>query len=186
MQTISAQAHSKSSPHEVWALLADTSSWARWAPFDHAGLEEQGSPESEGVGAIRRFRARRRTTRERVVVFEPPTRFGYELLSGIPIRNYRAEVTLRSADDGGTLIQWESRFEGQFPIPGSLIKRKLDPLSARQRKPSRAQPRSNRPKEARRRVRAHGRLQHHAAPSRRRLVLETCRGRCRGRARRAS
>jgi hypothetical protein len=126
MQTISAQAHSKSSPHEVWALLADTSSWARWAPFDDAGLQEQGSPESEGVGAIRRFRAGRRITRERVVVFEPPTRLGYEPVVRHPDQELPGRGDAPFGDDGGTLIQWESRFEGQFPIPGSLIKRKLE------------------------------------------------------------
>jgi uncharacterized protein YndB with AHSA1/START domain len=126
MQAISVETRSAADRERVWALLADTSSWACWAAFDEAGLEQEGTPESEGVGAIRRFRTGRRITRERVVVFEPPERFAYELLSGIPIRDYRAEVTLRPAEDGGTIIAWNSSFRGPFPIPAGLVKPKLE------------------------------------------------------------
>jgi uncharacterized protein YndB with AHSA1/START domain len=125
MQAISVEARSNAAPDRVWELLADTASWARWAPFDEAGLESKGSPEREGVGAVRRFRHGRRVTRERVVAFEPPRRFRYELVSGLPIRDYRADVTL-AADDGGTLISWESRFRGKFPVPAALVKPTLE------------------------------------------------------------
>jgi uncharacterized protein YndB with AHSA1/START domain len=109
----------------VWSLLADTGSWARWAPFADATLESEGSPEREGVGAVRRFRRDRRTTRERVVVFEPPGRLEYELLSGIPIRDYRAVVLLEPVD-GGTRIRWSSTFRGRFPVPAGLVRPKLE------------------------------------------------------------
>jgi hypothetical protein len=121
MQSISAEARSSAPLGKVWALLADTASWARWAPFDEAELESEGLPEREGVGAVRRFRRRSRVTRELVVAFEPPRHFGYELLSGLPIRDYRADVTLTN-DDGGTAIRWESSFRGKFPVPGALVK----------------------------------------------------------------
>ena len=125
MQAISVQARSNAAPDRVWEPLADTASWADWAPFDEAELESAGSPEPQGVGAVRRFRHGRRETRERVVAFEPPRHFAYELLSGLPIRDYRADVTLEPAD-GGTTIRWESRFRGKFPVPAALVKPALE------------------------------------------------------------
>jgi uncharacterized protein YndB with AHSA1/START domain len=125
MQAISVEARSNAAPDRVWELLADAASWARWAPFDEAELESEGAPKPEGIGALRRFRHGRRVTRERVVTFEPPSRFSYELVSGLPIRDYRADVTL-AADNGGTLISWESRFRGKFPVPAALVKPTLE------------------------------------------------------------
>ncbi len=126
MQQISVEARSNATPDLVWALLATTYSWVSWSAFDAAELEQEGESEPEGVGAIRRFRTGSRTTRERVVAYDPPERFSYELLSGLPIRDYRAEVTLRSSDEGGTVIGWESSFRGKFPVPGALVKGRLE------------------------------------------------------------
>jgi hypothetical protein len=64
MHSISAEARSSPPPEKVWTLLADTGSWADWAPFDEAELESAGSPEPQGVGAVRRFRHGRRETWE--------------------------------------------------------------------------------------------------------------------------
>ena len=81
MQTIYATARSDASPQTVWGLLADVDTWPRWAAFDSAELERPGKPDPQGVDAIRRFKRGRYTTRERVTAFEPPRRFGYELLA---------------------------------------------------------------------------------------------------------
>lgn len=119
MQQIDVTARSGASPERVWALLADARSWSRWAPFDDATVEE-----GEGAGELRRFRRGRRTTRERVTAFEPPRRFGYELVSGIPIRDYRAEVTLAPVGEG-TEIRWRSSFRPKLPGTGALARRQL-------------------------------------------------------------
>jgi uncharacterized protein YndB with AHSA1/START domain len=126
MHTISAEARSRANRERVWELLATTATWASWAPFDEAVLEQEGAPEAEGVGAVRRFRVGRRVTRERVVTFEPPEHLAYELVSGIPIRDYRADVTLHPAGEGGTVISWESRFRGKFPVPGAVVRGALE------------------------------------------------------------
>jgi uncharacterized protein YndB with AHSA1/START domain len=126
MQIISVQVHSRAQPERVWSLLADTGSWSRWGPFDEATLERAGSRQPEGVGAVRRFRTGRRITRERVVAYEPPRHFAYELVSGLPLSNYRADVTLSAAEGGGTLITWESTFRGRFPVPAWAARRSLE------------------------------------------------------------
>jgi hypothetical protein len=124
MKTIHTTARSSALPQTVWALLADVETWVQWAAFDAAELEQPGSPDPHGLDAIRRFRRGRHTTRERVTAFEPARRLGYVLLSGIPIRDYRADVTL-DPENGGTLITWRSSLCGKFPIPASLVQRRL-------------------------------------------------------------
>jgi uncharacterized protein YndB with AHSA1/START domain len=94
----------------VWKLLADVETWKQWGPWRSAEIERPGSPAVGGVGAIRHFTYRGRHTREEVVVFEPPSRFAYTLLSGLPLRNYRAEVTIVPSREGAVL-EWHSRFD---------------------------------------------------------------------------
>lgn len=115
-----------SAPAEaVWELLADVTGWADWGPFDSAELESPGDQVAEGVGAVRRFRRGRYTTRERVTVFDPPHRLSYVLLSGIPIRDYAADVTLTSFGSSTTAIRWESHFRAKIPGTGRSIRNGL-------------------------------------------------------------
>jgi hypothetical protein len=57
---------------------------------------------------------------ERVTAMEPEERFEYDLLSGLPIKNYHSVVTLSDADGGGTDIRWASAFNPPFPGSGFL------------------------------------------------------------------
>jgi hypothetical protein len=119
-------ARSSASREAVWRVLADGRRWSEWGPWQKTELEQEGSPPPDGVGAIRRLTRRPVVNRERVTIFEPPDRFGYELISGLGLRNYRAEVRLSDADDG-TDIHWRSEFDGA-KIPGTapLLRRMLD------------------------------------------------------------
>jgi hypothetical protein len=42
-------------------------------------------------------------------------RVEYDLLSGLPIKNYHSTVTLSDAPDGGTAIRWASTFKSPWP-----------------------------------------------------------------------
>ncbi|HEX9259611.1 MAG TPA: SRPBCC family protein [Acidimicrobiales bacterium] len=114
----------EASPTSVWQLLADAEGWSRWALHDESSLERPGVSEPDGVGAIRRFRYRRTISREEVVEFDRPRRLSYVLLSGLPIKDYRADVTL-TPEGGGTRIDWRSQFKGKIPGTGWLIGRGL-------------------------------------------------------------
>lgn len=106
---------------QVWALIADARGWSRWARLSTSALERQGEREPDGVGAIRRFTTGPLVSREEVVAFEPPRRLVYTLLSGMPLRDYRGEVTLDPTPDGGTRITWRSTFEPRYPGTGWLL-----------------------------------------------------------------
>ncbi len=61
---------------------------------------------------------------ERVTALEP-NRYAYELVSGLPLRNDRAEVTFIPNREGGTDIRWHSTFNAKLPGTGSAIRRRL-------------------------------------------------------------
>ncbi len=116
MLEIDVNARSAAPPERAWSLLVDARTWSGWAGFDEADVEE-----GDGLGEVRRFRRGRFVTRERVTTLEPPARFAYELVSGLPIRDYRAEVTLTPEPGGGTAIRWRSSFAARYPGTGRLL-----------------------------------------------------------------
>lgn len=87
--------------------------------MEESGLERQGSIEADGVGAIRRFRTGRIVSREEVLVFERPRQLSYKLLSGLPLNDYRADVTLQPSASG-TAVEWRSQFRAKVPGTGWL------------------------------------------------------------------
>jgi uncharacterized protein YndB with AHSA1/START domain len=120
---VEATARSKAPREVVWRVLADARAWSAWGDWQTTELEREGDPPPDGVGAIRRFTRRPVTTREEVVLFDPPSRLAYTLLSGIPVRDYRAEVTLSDAGGGGTNIHWESRFDAKVHAMDPVMRR---------------------------------------------------------------
>jgi len=119
MLELDAQAVSSAPPERVWALLADVRTWPQWADLDEAEVES-----GSGVGEVRSFRRKRVNTRERITDFEPPRLLGYDFLSGLPIRDYHAQVTL-TPQDRGTHIRWHSTFDPKVPGAGWLVRRSL-------------------------------------------------------------
>ena len=53
--------------------------------------------------------------------FDPPHRLGYDLVSGLPLRDYHADVTL-TPDGDGTHIRWHSTFSAKVPGTGTLTR----------------------------------------------------------------
>ena len=124
-QEISERAHSSASPAAVYALLRDGATWPTWSPLGSFELRQEGRDSGESLDAIRVFRTGRTTTIERVAELVPDRRFSYELVSGIPIRGYRADVDLTPAADGGTDLHWHSSFTAKVPGTGGIIRRSL-------------------------------------------------------------
>src|SRR5262249_42672612 len=77
-------------------------------------------PDSAGV--IRWMRYGRTTTVEKVLESEPARRLVYTVVKGIPVRNYRAEVTLTPAGEG-THIRWAASWDRT--LPGRVVRRSL-------------------------------------------------------------
>jgi hypothetical protein len=115
---------SRASADAVFALLVDGNTWPRWSPIESFELERVGDPPPEGVGAIRVFRRGRTTGRDQIVEIVPGRRFGYVSLSGLPVRDYRAQVDLEPESDG-TTIQWQASFASKVVGTGWLLEHGL-------------------------------------------------------------
>lgn len=144
-QVVEVHADSTASPKAVWRLLADGTTWTGWARFDEASYEREGVPTSHGVGAIRRFRIGRLRSRETVLVFDPPNQLSYDYAGSLPVKDYRADVTL-TEQARGTRITWHSEFAGRLPLTGRLLRailtRVLQDLATRLARAAEAPPSS--------------------------------------------
>ena len=131
IQRVDARARTAASPKVVHALLRDGATWPEWGTVDTFALERTGPDGGESVGAIRQFRTGRLyRMREQIVEIVPDQRFSYALLSGLPLRGYRADVDLTPVD-GGTDIRWHSTFHAKVPGTGWLYRRALQRVTER-------------------------------------------------------
>ena len=127
VQRIETTARSSADAATVYSLLIDGKTWPTWSPLDSFELD----------GDVRVFRTGRTVSREEVVEQVPNRRFSYALLSGLPLRNYRADIDLTPVD-GGTVIHWRSSFTPKVPgtgwiyrwALGKFIQRCVDGLAA--------------------------------------------------------
>ncbi len=74
------------------------------------------------AGGSKRYGFRYPVLVEEILDVEPGKRLAYTVLRGIPVRNYRAEVTLTPSPDG-TLIRWGASWDRT--ILGRLVYRSL-------------------------------------------------------------
>ena len=107
-------------PEVVFDVLTDHRRYAEMTNLRRSELEREGDPAPNGVGAIRVLRSVGPPLREEVIAYEPPSRFSYTLLSGLPVRNHVGTVEL-SPSDGGTKIVYAVRTESTLPLGGGVV-----------------------------------------------------------------
>lgn len=115
--------HSTAPMEKVFEVLADGAGWSRWAGpmVVKSWWEREGVPAPGGVGAIRALGMKRVGSREEIVAYDPPTHLAYTILSGLPVRDYRADVRL-SAEGTGTRIEWSGTFTPKLPGTAGAIR----------------------------------------------------------------
>lgn len=122
VQTIDVHGSTSADPESVFALLGDSRTWPEWTPIEQAEILEPGGP--DGVGERRSFKTGRVTVEEEIVERVPGRRLTYVLLSGLAVRDYRAEIDLEP-DGDGTAIRWHTTFEPKTFGTGWIYRRAL-------------------------------------------------------------
>ncbi len=104
----------------VFEVLTEHDHYAEITPMRRSVLEREGEPAPNGVGAIRVLTSVGPPLREEVIVYEPPGRFSYKLLSGAPVRDHVGTVELTPAGDG-TRIVYAVHTTPTLPLAGGAV-----------------------------------------------------------------
>jgi len=120
--SVEARAETKAPVELVWSMVSDATRYAVWGPWTESGYQSPGVEDPKGVGTTRWMKLGRTRTVEKILEFEPVQRIAYTVVSGIPVRNYRAEVVLNS-NSGGTAIRWSATWDNT--LLGRVVHRRL-------------------------------------------------------------
>lgn len=88
----------------VFDVLTDHRGYPSYTPIRKAVLEQEGTPEPNGVGAIRQLHVVGPPLREEVFEFKRPHRLSYRLLSGAPVRDHVGTVVLTPYGEGTQVV----------------------------------------------------------------------------------
>ena len=125
---VEADGTARAEPATVWALISDATRYPEWGPWSAAEYQRPGDASPRGAGAVYWLRSSRRTylryatTVEKILETEEGRHLAYTVIGGIPLRNYRADVTLTAAD-GGTHIRWAATWDDT--LAGRIVQRGL-------------------------------------------------------------
>lgn len=104
-------------PEIVFEVLTDHRRYPEITPLRNAELEREGEPAPNGLGAIRVLSVAGPPMREEVIAYEPPQRFAYKLLSGLPFRDHVGTVELTPLDQG-TQVTYAVHTTPTVPLGG--------------------------------------------------------------------
>ena len=120
---VEAEGTASAAPEVIWPLVADATRYCEWGPWSASGYQDPAA--DTAVGAVRWMRYGRTTTVERVLEVDTGRRIVYTVLRGLPVRNYRAELTLTP---GGTQthVRWTADWDRT--LGGRIVHLKLRTL----------------------------------------------------------
>jgi uncharacterized protein YndB with AHSA1/START domain len=107
-------------PEIVFDVLTDHRRYAEMTSLRKAELEREGEPAPNGLGAIRVLTLVGPPMREEVIAYEPPHRFSYTVLSGLPVRDHVGTVEL-SPSGGGTRVVYAVHTTPTLPVGGFAV-----------------------------------------------------------------
>lgn len=107
-------------PEVVFDVLTDHRRYPEITPLRKAELEREGEPAPNGLGAIRVLTVAGPPMREEVIAYEPPFRFAYKILSGLPVRDHVGTVELQP-NDGGSEVTYALKTTPTIPLGGPVF-----------------------------------------------------------------
>jgi uncharacterized protein YndB with AHSA1/START domain len=125
---VEAEGTARATPEAVWALVSDATRYPEFGPWSAGGYRRPGEESERGPGAVQWLRSSRRTylrhatSVEQILAAEEGRMLAYTVIGGIPVRNYRGEVTLTPVA-GGTHIRWTATWDNT--MGGRIVGRTL-------------------------------------------------------------
>ena len=117
-------------PERVWPFITEPAQMNRWSLARIRLVAPGDGGRAVAVGAVREVSVsgpgptvRFKEIIERV---EPPSRFVYRVISGLPVRHHRGEITLRPEGDG-TILRWDVEFRFRLKVTELLVRAILKP-----------------------------------------------------------
>ncbi len=104
---------------KVWEIMTDHERYVKWSPAKNVTYAREGSPEKNGLGAIRVFHTMlpdKMNPREEVIGWDPPRSMTYRILNQAPMKNYESTMSLAFDETSSTTrLTWKSRWEDGLP-----------------------------------------------------------------------
>ncbi|MBX3413979.1 MAG: SRPBCC family protein [Pirellulales bacterium] len=129
MYDLQADIEIAASPEKVFHLISDHESFLGDIGGSVCRLTREGSPDRNGLGAVREITADGMRFCEEITAFEPPRRYSYRITeilgkSGkpLPFRHEGGEMVFEPAP-GGTRVRWRTSFRVPIPVLGWFVER---------------------------------------------------------------
>ena len=104
----------------VFDLLSDHARYDRFRGINGSELLREGDPAPNGVGALRRVKARPFSFDEEITAYERPSRLEYLIVKlNVPFDHHGGTIRL-SPESGGIRVDWQSSFTVPTPLVGGL------------------------------------------------------------------
>jgi uncharacterized protein YndB with AHSA1/START domain len=124
---VEAEGDSRASPEILWRLVSDADGYCRWGIWSESAWDRSSGAPPPTPGALRTLRSGRTLVVERILEIEEERRMAYTVVRGIPVRNYRAEVSLTPSGTG-THVRWSAAWDRT--LLGRIVHRRLSAVYA--------------------------------------------------------
>ena len=133
MREIHVSHHFAAPPETVFAAIADHERFLTMGSM-RCRLQREGTPERNGIGAVRQVEGDGLRFVEHITAFDAPRHYEYVIRSlarssgaALPLRHERGWLDF-TRDANGTRVDWHSRVHATIPLLGPLL---IEPLVAR-------------------------------------------------------
>lgn len=121
MKTITVRRTIKAAPEKVFDVLADHANYKSFPGVTDSKLEQAGSPDRNGLGAVRRIVTPKGWFVEKVTAYERPKTFSYLITaSSLPLEHQGGTLTFTPVA-GGTEVVWVTTMCVKIPLIGGLL-----------------------------------------------------------------
>lgn len=121
MRTITVTRVIPAPAEKVFDVLADHANYKRFPGVKDSKLLKEGTPDRNGLGAVRRIEASGIWFEERITAFDRPRRFDYLIVAcRLPLEHQGGSLRFEPIG-GGTLVTWTSTMRLKVPVIGGLL-----------------------------------------------------------------